>query len=135
MTTDYNGQQRTATDLLLPQAGGYRRLRSFIVARVCYDVTVRFAELFIERNSRMRDQMIQAARSGVQNIAEGSVASATSKEAEIKLTNVARASLAELTLDYEDYLRHNNAEPWQDNHCCRQEFIRRANFKSPENEL
>jgi len=90
---------------LIPKHGGYRKLKSFQVAQLVYDVTVRFCELYVDRFSRTRDQMVQAARSGVQNIAEGSQASATSKKTELKLTNVARASLEELRLDYEDFLR------------------------------
>ncbi len=95
---------------LIPKHGGYRNLKSFQLARLIYDVTVRFCELYIDRFSRTRDQMVQAARSGVQNIAEGSQASATSKKTELKLTNVARASLEELKLDYEDYLRQRGFE-------------------------
>src|SRR3954463_5714965 len=90
---------------LIPKHGGYRKLKSFQVAQLVYDVTVRFCERYVERRSRTRDQMVQAARSGVQNIAEGSQASGTSKKTELKLTNVARASLEELRLDYEDFLR------------------------------
>jgi four helix bundle suffix protein len=75
------------------------------MAQLVYDVTVRFCERYVDRKSRTRDQMVQAARSGVQNIAEGSQASGTSKKTELKLTNVARASLEELRLDYEDFLR------------------------------
>ena len=90
---------------LIPKHGGYRRQKSFQTAQLVYDVTVRFCELYVDRFSRTRDQMVQAARSGVQNIAEGSQASATSKKMELKLTQVARASLEELRLDYEDYLR------------------------------
>src|SRR5271157_2087653 len=85
--------------------GGYRKLKSFQVAQLAYDVTVRFCDRYVARNSRTQDQMVQAARSGAQNIAEGSQASGTSKKTELKLTNVARASLEELRLDYEDYLR------------------------------
>ncbi|MDD2606020.1 MAG: four helix bundle protein, partial [Desulfobacteraceae bacterium] len=85
---------------LIPKHGGYRRLKSFQVAQLVYDVTVRFCELYVDRFSWTRDQMVQAARSGVQNIAEGSQASATSKKTELRLTNVARASLEELRLDY-----------------------------------
>jgi four helix bundle suffix protein len=95
---------------LIPKHGGYRNLKSFQIARLVYDVTVRFCELYVDRFSRTRDQMVQAARSGVQNIAEGSQASATSKKTELKLTNVARASLEELKLDYEDYLRQRGIE-------------------------
>ena len=90
---------------LIPKHGGYRKLKSFQVAQLVYDVTVRFCERYVDHFSRTRDQMVQAARSGVQNIAEGSQASATSKKTELKLTNVARASLEELRLDYEDFLR------------------------------
>jgi four helix bundle suffix protein len=90
---------------LVPQHGGYRKLKSFQLAQLVYDVTVRFCERYVDRRSRTRDQMVQAARSGVQNIAEGSQASGTSKKSELKLTNVARASLEELRLDYEDFLR------------------------------
>lgn len=92
--------------------GGYRKLRSFQTAQMVYDETVIFCNRFIERTSRTRDQMVQAARSGVQNIAEGSMASATSKKMELKLTGVARASLEELLLDYEDFLRQRNLKMW-----------------------
>jgi four helix bundle suffix protein len=90
---------------LIPKHGGYRSLKGFQIAQLAYDVTVRFCELYVDRFSRTRDQMVQAARSGVQNIAEGSQASGTSRKMELKLTNVARASLEELRLDYEDFLR------------------------------
>lgn len=99
-------------DILLPPHGGYRKLKSFQVAQLTYDVTVRFCERYVSRFSRTNDQMVQAARSGVQNIAEGSLASGTSKKTELKLTNVARASLEELKLDYEDYLRHRRLKQW-----------------------
>lgn len=92
------------SDLILKH-GGYRKLKSFQVAQLCYDITVRFCDRYVDRFSRTKDQMVQAARSGVQNIAEGSQASATSKKTELKLTQVARASLEELKLDYEDFLR------------------------------
>lgn len=90
---------------LISKHGGYRKLKSFQIARLIYDVTVRFCDRYIDKYSRTKDQMVQAARSGVQNIAEGSQASATSKKTELKLTQVARASLEELKLDYEDFLR------------------------------
>jgi hypothetical protein len=80
-------------ETLIPRHGAYRKLKSFQVAQLAYDVTARFCNRYIDRRSRTHDQMIQAARSGVQNIAEGSVASGTSKKTELKLTNVARASL------------------------------------------
>lgn len=97
---------------LIPKHGGYRRLKSFQVAQLVYDVTVRFCERYIDARSRTRDQMVQAARSGVQNIAEGSMASATSRKTELKLTNVGRASLEELRLDYEDFLRQRGLALW-----------------------
>ncbi|WP_025323693.1 four helix bundle suffix domain-containing protein [Deferrisoma camini] len=105
-----------AGDPLIPKHGGYRKLKSFQVAQLIYDVTVRFCDLYIERRSRTRDQMVQAARSGTQNIAEGSVASGTSKKMELKLTQVARASLEELRLDYEDFLRQRELPKLEPNH-------------------
>lgn len=110
---------------LIPAHGGYRKLKSFQVAQLVYDVTVRFVEVYIDRFSRTRDQMVQAARSGVQNIAEGSQASATSKKTELKLTQVARASLEELKLDYEDFLRQRGLTQWQREHPLRQELVDR----------
>jgi four helix bundle suffix protein len=101
---------------LIPKHGGYRRLKSFRVAQLVYDVTVRFCERYVDRRSRTCDQMVQAARSGVQNIAEGSQASGTSKKSELKLTNVARASLEELRLDYEDFLRQRGLPQWPPDH-------------------
>ena len=104
------------TEKLIPTHGGYRKLKSFQVAQLAYDVTVRFCDRYIDRrSSRTHDQMVQAARSGVQNIAEGSQASGTSKKFELKLTSVARASLEELKLDYEDFLRHRNLPQWSRN--------------------
>ena len=110
---------------LLFQGGGYRKLKSFQLAQLCFDITARFVELYIPQNSRTRDQMVQAARSGVQNIAEGSMASVTSKRTELKLTNVARASLEELHLDFEDFLRQHSCPQWSKEHSLPQEFIRR----------
>lgn len=98
-------------DLIQPH-GGYRKLRAFAVALAAYDGTVVFCNRFVEKRSRTHDQMVQAARSGVQNIAEGSLASGTSKKTELKLINVARASLGELIRDYEDYLRQNRLTAW-----------------------
>jgi len=97
---------------LIPKHGGYRKLKSFQLGQLIYDVTVRFCDKYIDRRSRTHDQMVQAARSGVQNIAEGSQASGTSKKTELKLTNVARASLEELRLDYEDFLRQRGLPLW-----------------------
>lgn len=99
-------------DPLIPKHGGYRKLKSFQIAQLVYDVTVRFCDRYVEKRSRTHDQMVQAARSGVQNIAEGSQASGTSKKTELKLTNVARASLEELRLDYEDFLRQRGLMLW-----------------------
>jgi four helix bundle suffix protein len=110
---------------LIPPHGGYKKLKSFQVAQLVYDVTVRFVEAYIDRFSRTRDQMVQAARSGVQNIAEGSQASATSKKTELKLTQVARASLEELKLDYEDFLRQRGLAQWQREQPLRQELVDR----------
>jgi len=92
--------------------GGYRRLRSFQVTQIIYDATVAFCDRFVGKRSRTHDQMVQAARSGRQNIAEGSRASATSSQTELKLVGVARASLDELLLDYEDFLRHRGLRQW-----------------------
>lgn len=96
----------------LRPSGGYRRLRSFQVATLIYDATVSFCDRFIDKRSRTHDQMVQAARSGRQNIAEGSRAGATSSQTELRLTNVARASLDELLLDYEDFLRQHALRQW-----------------------
>lgn len=112
-------------DALIPKHGGYRSLKSFQVAQLVYDVTVRFCDRYIEKRSRTHDQMVQAARSGVQNIAEGSRASGTSKKAELKLTNVARASLEELRLDYEDFLRHRGLPLWDRKNPRRENLIAR----------
>jgi four helix bundle suffix protein len=110
---------------LIPLHGGYRKLKSFQVAQLAYDVTVRFCERYIDARSRTHDQMVQAARSGVQNIAEGSQASGTSKKMELKLTNVARASLEELRLDYEDFLRQRDLPQWPREDARRAELIAR----------
>ncbi len=96
--------------------GGYRKLQSYKKAEVIYDATAYFVERFLAKGDRTIDQMVQAARSGKQNIAEASMASATSKEMEIKLTNVARASLEELLIDYCDFLRVRQLEEWQKDH-------------------
>ena len=114
-----------APDPLIPKHGGYRNLKSFQVAQLAYDVTVRFCDRYIDKRSRTHDQMVQAARSGVQNIAEGSQASGTSKKMEMKLTNVARASLEELRLDYEDFLRQRGLEQWPRSDRRRQHLIDR----------
>ena len=94
------------------KSGGYRRLASFQAATMIYDATVWFCEKFIDTRSRTVDQMVQAARSGRQNIAEGSRAAATSSQTELRLVNVARASMEELLLDYEDFIRHRRLPMW-----------------------
>ncbi len=113
----------TADEPLIPKHGGYRKLKSFQVAQLMYNITIRFCDRYIEKRSRTHDQMVQAARSGVQNIAEGSQASGTSKKTELKLTNVARASLEELRLDYEDFLRQRGLPIWDRNDPRRQQLI------------
>jgi restriction system protein len=96
----------------LRPSGGYRKTASFQTATLIYDATYWFCEKFLDARSRTVDQMVQAARSGRQNIAEGSRASSTSSQTELRLVNVARASLEELLLDYEDYLRHRRLPQW-----------------------
>jgi len=110
---------------LIPKHGGYRKLKSFQIAQLVYDVTVRFCNRYVDKRSRTHDQMVQAARSGVQNIAEGSKASGTSKKTELKLTNVARASLEELRLDYEDFLRQRSLPLWTRDDPRRDDLIAR----------
>lgn len=100
----------------LPKHGHYRQLRVYQVSEMIYDITYYFTQLYMQKGDRTVDQMIQAARSGKQNIAEGNQAAATSSETEIKLTNVAKASLEELLDDYEDYLRVRNLQKWGELH-------------------
>jgi four helix bundle suffix protein len=100
----------------IPAHGGYEKLLSFQKARIVYDGTVWFCKRFLEKRDRTYDQMVQAARSGKQNILEGSQASGTSKATEIKLTNVARASLEELLEDYRDFLRVRGIAEWTKDH-------------------
>jgi len=99
----------------IPKHGGYQNLLSYKKALIVYDATVFFCDRFIDKRSRTHDQMVQAARSGKQNIIEGSMASGTSKETEIKLTNVARASQEELLEDYRDFLRTRGFALWDKN--------------------
>ena len=113
----------TTSEPLIPKHGGYRKLKSFQVAQVIYDVTVRFCDRYINKRSRTHDQMVQAARSGVQNIVEGSQTSETSKKTELKLTNVARASLEELLLDHEDFLCQRGLPIWEKNDPRRQNLV------------
>src|SRR5690349_19722236 len=104
------------TERFIPSHGGYRKLLSYKKAEIIYDATDYFTKRFFVKGNRTIDQMVQAARSGKQNIAEASMASGTSKETEIKLTNVARASLEELLIDYEDFLRTNKLKIWEKDH-------------------
>lgn len=100
----------------IPKHGGYRNLITYQKAEIIYDGTIYFTKRFFQKYDRTIDQMVQAARSGKQNIAEASMASGTSKEMEIKLTNVARASLEELKIDYQDFLRTNKLPIWDRDH-------------------
>ncbi len=98
---------------LIPPHGGYAELQSYKMSEIVYDATVVFCDRFIEKRSRTHDQMVQASRSGKQNIAEGSMASGTSKKTELKLVGVARASLEELLLDFKDFLRQRGLPLWE----------------------
>ncbi len=108
--------EENKNDGFIPQHGGYKNLITYQKAEIIYDGTVYFTQRFFRKYDRTVDQMVQAARSGKQNIAEASMASGTSKETEIKLTNVARASLEELLIDYKDFLRTNKLPLWDKNH-------------------
>jgi four helix bundle suffix protein len=110
-------------DPLIPPHAGYRKLKSFQMAELCFDVTVRFCERYVDTRSRTHDQMVQAARSGTQNIVEGSAASGTSKRIEMKLTDTARSSLEELRRDYRDYLRQRRLKEWSYSEPLRQKLI------------
>ena len=103
-------------ELFLPRHGGYKKLLSYKKAEIIYDATVYFTSRFFRQGDRTIDQMVQAARSGKQNIAEASQASGTSKETELKLTNVARASQEELLIDYRDFLRKKEIAEWPKEH-------------------
>lgn len=116
----------------IPPHGNYRELLSYQKAEVVYDLTFRFCERYLKRGDRTIDQMVQAARSGKQNIAEGSKASGTSKEMEIKLTNVARASLEELLVDYEDFLRVRDLRIW-DKDSREARYVRKLGMRKPMN--
>ncbi|MEQ1906832.1 MAG: four helix bundle suffix domain-containing protein [Pirellulaceae bacterium] len=116
---------------LLPPRGDYQTLLSFQKAEVVYDITFRFAHKYLSRGDRTIDQMIQSARSGKQNILEGSKAATTSKETEIKLTNVGRASLEELLADYRDYLRVRDLRQW-DKDSKAALFVRELGRRTPQ---
>ena len=115
-TTPIIQTTQTTPTTFLHQHGHYRNLRVYRVTEIIYDITFYFTQHYLGRGDRTIDQMVQAARSGKQNIAEGNQAAATSSETEIKLTNVAKASLEELLDDYEDYLRVRNLQQWDSKH-------------------
>lgn len=115
---------------ILPPRGDYRTLLSYQKSEVIYQLTYRFCQRFLKKNDRTIDQMVQAARSGKQNIVEGSKAATTSKEMEIKLTNVARASLEELLEDYRDYLRLRDLPLW-DKHSREALYVRKLGATNP----
>lgn len=115
---------------IIPPRGDYQTLFSFQKAEVIYDLTFRFAHKYLARGDRTVDQMIQSARSGKQNILEGSKAALTSKETEIKLTSVGRASLEELLADYRDYLRVRDHAIW-DKDSKEARFVRQLGRKTP----
>jgi four helix bundle suffix protein len=118
-------------DSFLPPGGNYHVSLAYQKAEVVFDITFRFAHKFLSGRDRTIDQMIQAARSGKQNIAEGSKASKTSKEMEIKLTNVARASLEELLKDYHDFLRVRDLALW-DKDSKEALFVRKLGSRKPQ---
>jgi four helix bundle suffix protein len=120
-----------SSDRLLPPRGDYQTLLSFQKAEVIYDITFRFAHKFLAPSDRTIDQMIQSARSGKKNILEGSKAALTSKETEIKLTNVARASLEELLDDYRDYLRARDLRIWHKD-SKEAQYVRKLGRKTPQ---
>ena len=115
---------------IIPPRGDYQTLLSYQKAEVVYDITFRFAHKYLAKSDRTIDQMIQSARSGKQNILEGSKAAMTSKETEIKLTNVARASLEELLADYRDYLRVRDHALW-DKDSKEAQFVRKLGRTTP----
>jgi restriction system protein len=127
-------RQTKETPTLIPPHGGYQDLQSYRMAEIVYDATVVFCDRLIDKRSRTHDQMVQAARSGKQNIAEGSMASGTSKKTEIKLIGVARASLEELLLDFQDYLRQQRLPLWPKDHAKAKE-IRALAYRSDRSYL
>ncbi|MGA2787385.1 MAG: four helix bundle suffix domain-containing protein [Verrucomicrobiota bacterium] len=116
---------------IIPPRGDYQTLHSFQKAEIVYDITFRFAHRHLAKGDRTVDQMIQAARSGKKNLLEGSKAALTSKETEIKLTNVGRASLEELLDDYKDYLRARDLKMWDKDSKAAQ-YVRGLGRKMPQ---
>lgn len=115
----------------IPRHGGYRNLVVYRIAEIVYDFTFRFCNKYVRNQGRTHDQMVQAVRSGMQNIAEGSVDSGVSKASELKLTGIARGSLQELKEDYRSYLRQRGLKQWENNSLDAQELIR-ARFSSAQ---
>jgi four helix bundle suffix protein len=115
----------------IPPHGGYEQLLAYRKSEIIYDATIRFCDRFIDKRSRTHDQMVQAARSGNKNIAEGSQISGTSKEGELKLTGVARGSLEELLGDYRDYLRQRGLRLW-DKNSREALFVRKLGARNDE---
>ena len=128
--TDRSDQPDSPRPRRLRPSGGYRQLRSFQTATIVYDATVKFCARFLDPRSRTVDQMEQAARSGRQNVAEGSRAAATSSQTELRLVQVARASLDELLLDYEDFLRQRKLRAW-DKNSPEAKAVRELGFPHP----
>jgi len=120
--------EKSKSELISPH-GGYRNLKSYQTTEIIYDATVVFCNYFVDKRSRTHDQMVQAARSGKQNIAEGSMGSGTSKKNELKLIGIARASLEELLLDYHDFLRQRGLLLWEKGHQQAQ-MIRKLAYAS-----
>lgn len=115
----------------IPRHGGYRNLVVYRIAEIIYDFTFRFCNKYVKNQGRTYDQTVQAARSGMQNIAEGSVDSGVSKASELKLTGIAKGSLQELKEDYLSYLHQRGLEQWENNSLYAQELIR-ARFPSAQ---
>ncbi len=130
-TSHRPNQLAVASPRVLPPRGDYQTLLSFQKAEVVYDITFRFANRYLTKGDRTIDQMIQAARSGKQNILEGSKAGTTSKETEIKLTNVGRASLEELLADYRDYLRVRDLPIWP-KESKQASYVRKLGRQTPQ---
>ena len=129
--SSHNSHNQSDPERLLPPRGDYQTLLSYQKAEIVYDITFRFAHKYLSKGDRTIDQMIQSARSGKQNILEGSKAATTSKETEIKLTNVARASLEELLSDYRDYLRVRDHAIW-DKNSKEALYVRNLSRKMPQ---
>jgi four helix bundle suffix protein len=129
--TSHDSHSSHPTERLLPPRGDYQTLLSFQKAEIIYDLTFRFAHKHLAKTDRTVDQMIQSARSGKKNILEGSKAAITSKETEIKLTNVARASLEELLDDYKDYLRARDLKIWPKD-SKEAQYVRKLGRQTPQ---